>query len=128
MSGNQNDLPGGDDFTGPVWAAHEEKMPDWPSLEDGSPEPSAMAATAKNEMDYQMKLAFLRSEGIPAFGQVPNTAFFSKVLFGGAILGEDIIVPVSHLEEARALLADFDAATPLPDDDEADPPEEEPED
>ena len=76
----------------------------WPDCPDGLPERAAFLATAKNPADCALLQALLRSCGIPSDAQTPLKNQFTTVIFGGPILGADIYVPESRLEEAGAVL------------------------
>lgn len=88
----------------PVWAKSEDNQPDWPLLENGKPDNAVFLVTARNTIDFEIKRALLNTAGIPVTGKIPNQTFFSSVLFGSAILGEDIYVPETMLDEAKGFL------------------------
>ncbi|GHV19661.1 hypothetical protein FACS18949_04160 [Clostridia bacterium] len=67
-------------------------------------DPPAFLATLKNPVEVAMTQSLLRGCGIPTHTQTPLASQFTTVLFGGEILGADLYVPESMLDDARELL------------------------
>ncbi len=78
----------------------------WPNDADGSPEPAALLC---NGSDYPDELALLssllESFSIPHFARHHGAAHYVNLIFGHNATGIEVYVPVSLLEEARALLS-----------------------
>lgn len=84
-----------------------EKLPDWPIGEDGTPVAPVFLFSAENTSDYETRLTLMRAYGIPVLTKIPNQAFFSPVIFGTMLIGADLYVPETLLEDAKALLSPF---------------------
>lgn len=79
----------------------------WPTCEDGSPEKAAylVHCTSLNFED-EMLINMLDAYGIPAVRNYPENGSLGKIILGISGNGADIYVPVSMLEDAKALLED----------------------
>lgn len=84
------------------WALRHSDVPqDWPKNADGQPEQAAYL-TLESELGgmADVTVSMLASCGIPAF----KSGTQGKVILGFAGLGVELYVPISRLEEAKALL------------------------
>jgi len=80
------------------------KAPAWPVDDDGRKIKGAKLIFANNPVELGVTQSLLGAYGIPSLASVPNQGFFSTVVFGSALLGADVYVPETQLEEARALI------------------------
>ena len=77
----------------------------WPKDENGQPE-TACFLTHQTSVDMadDMTVNMLEAFGVPAFKCYPGNGSLGKVLLGMSGSGADIYVPVSLLEDARAIM------------------------
>ncbi len=77
----------------------------WPSYDDGSPvKPVRLMTVTGTQLDYQMVITQLQSFGVPVVGTFTADGTLSKLLFGFAGSGMDVLVPETMAELARELL------------------------
>ena len=80
--------------------------PPWPLDGDGEPvEPALLErVVSANPLDAEMRLALLKASGIPATSRYPDGGSLGQIVLGFSGVGEDIYVPETMLEEARAVI------------------------
>ena len=77
----------------------------WPTYDDGSPvKPVRLMTVTGNQLDYQMVITQLQSFGVPVVGTFTADGTLSKLIFGFAGSGMDVIVPETMADLARELL------------------------
>ncbi|MDR2615974.1 MAG: phospho-sugar mutase, partial [Oscillospiraceae bacterium] len=77
----------------------------WPRGEDGAPEPAALLThTDARGLETEITVTMLRSYGIPAVTSLSGEGLIGELYTGAPSFGTDVFVPVSFLEDARALL------------------------
>ena len=77
----------------------------WPSYDDGSPvKPARLMTVTGTQLDYQMVITQLQSFGVPVVGTFTADGALSKLLFGFAGSGMDVLVPETMVELARELM------------------------
>ena len=77
----------------------------WPSYDDGSPvKPVRLMTVTGTQLDYQMVITQLQSFGVPVVGTFTADGALSKLIFGFAGSGMDVLVPETMAELARELL------------------------
>ena len=91
------------------WAVSRQKSITkfWPKGDDGKPETAAYL-THRTSVNYEdvMLINMLDAYGIPAIKYYPSNGTLGKVILGMSGAGADIYVPVSMLEDAKALMED----------------------
>ena len=81
----------------------------WPRSADGTPEePAFLVTAAETDGEADMLCAMLRSYDIPTLRRYDGDGSFSRVMLGMSGGGAALYVPVSLLEDARALLSPVD--------------------
>lgn len=81
----------------------------WPTDDTGAPVQAAFLAHRSSvDMDDKLLVNMLGAYGIPAFMNHPQNGCFGKVVLGMSGDGSDIFVPLSMLEEAKALMEDVE--------------------
>jgi len=77
----------------------------WPSYDDGSPvKPVRLMTVTGNQLDYQMVISQLQSFGVPVVGNFTADGTLSKLIFGFAGTGMDVLVPETMADLARELM------------------------
>ena len=79
----------------------------WPKDASGRPEEAALLCTETDVPgDVAIFCSMLESFGVPFYAKRPGVGEYLHVLWGRSLSGTGVefYVPVSHLEEARALL------------------------
>ncbi|MEG0036165.1 MAG: hypothetical protein RR743_05855 [Oscillospiraceae bacterium] len=76
----------------------------WPKT-DGNPEEAVFLKHCSSvDMEDELLINMLDAYGIPAVKQYPENGSLGKVVIGMSGNGADIFVPISLLEDARALM------------------------
>lgn len=84
---------------------HEELLSSWPKRADGQPESPAFLANLQDVGGIaDMSIAMLESFGIPVLKKYRSGGGAGRIVLGFSGYGADLFVPVSRLEEAKALL------------------------
>lgn len=84
---------------------HEELLARWPKTEGGRPESPAFLANLQDMGGIaDMAVALLESFGIPVLKKYREGGGAGRIVLGFSGYGADLYVPVSRLEEAKALL------------------------
>lgn len=84
---------------------HEELLARWPQRADGQPESPAFLANLQDVGSIaDMSVAMLESFGIPVLKKYREGGGAGRIVLGFSGYGADLYVPVSRLEEAKALL------------------------
>lgn len=84
---------------------HEELLARWPKRADGRPEAQAFLANLQDVGGIaDMSIAMLESFGIPVLKKYRSGGGAGRIVLGFSGYGADLFVPVSRLEEAKALL------------------------
>lgn len=76
----------------------------WPTTETGEPVAPALLLEAQNGHEVFNARMTLTAMGIPFLVQNPNPAIFTTVLFGTEIIGGNLYVPETLLEDAKELI------------------------
>ncbi|MBR4691560.1 MAG: hypothetical protein IKP17_02250 [Oscillospiraceae bacterium] len=77
----------------------------WPSYDDGSPvKPVRLMTVTGTQLDYQMVITQLQSFGVPVVGTFTADGALSKLIFGFAGSGMDVLVPETMADLARELM------------------------
>lgn len=82
----------------------EQSLENWPKTESGEPVAPALLMEAQNHQEVLSARMTLTAMGIPFLLENPNPAIFTTVLFGTDIIGGNLYVPETLLEDAKALL------------------------
>jgi len=83
----------------------EEKGPEWPESENGSPvAPAFLMHIGGGPLDMELTLNLLEAYGIPHVSEFPNNGLFGKLIMGHPPSGMEIYVPETMLEDAQNLL------------------------
>lgn len=84
---------------------HEELLARWPKAPGGQPETPAFLANLQDAGGIaDMSVAMLESFGIPVLKKYHSGGGAGRIVLGFSGYGADLYVPVSRLEEAKALL------------------------
>lgn len=90
------------------WSFDEKKMA-WPATPDGEKVPPAyLVHLSAKDMESNIFINMLESYGIPTVTRYPGDGSFGRVILGISGTGVDIYVPETMLEDARALMEDFE--------------------
>ena len=73
-------------------------------LSDSPVKPVRLMTVTGNQLDYQMVITQLQSFGVPVVGTFTADGTLSKLIFGFAGSGMDVIVPETMADLARELL------------------------
>ena len=93
------------DIADPVWGRSGGGAVEWPQGPGGRPEPEALLETAPDLESYAgLLLSRLEAAGIPARTNLSQRGGVGRLFGGFSLSGVEIYVPVSRLEEAKALL------------------------
>jgi len=77
----------------------------WPNGEDGKPiQPAFLAHLSAVDLEGQIVMSMLESEGIPVVTQYPNGGSFGRVILGFSGTGLDLYVPITRLEDAIGMM------------------------
>ncbi len=76
----------------------------WPNGNDGQPIPPAALVYVRDEQQLCLTTSLLAACEIPSVMQSPNPTFYTGVLFGTSILGAQLFVPETRLEEALEII------------------------
>jgi hypothetical protein len=77
----------------------------WPRSADGAEEePAFLLHCSSLNMEDKLTINMLDAYGVPLVAVAPGSGCFGKLLMGTSADGTDIYVPVSFLEDAKALL------------------------
>ncbi|MCL2568864.1 MAG: hypothetical protein FWE12_05440 [Oscillospiraceae bacterium] len=77
----------------------------WPNDENGKPiEPAFLVHLSAVDLEGQIVISMLESEGIPVVTQYPNGGSFGRVIIGISGTGIDLYVPITRLEDAIGML------------------------
>ncbi|MDR0951790.1 MAG: hypothetical protein LBM18_02590 [Oscillospiraceae bacterium] len=77
----------------------------WPRLPDGAAEePAFLVHRSSINMEDKLTINMLDAYGVPLVAVAPGSGCFGKLIMGTSADGTDIYVPVSFLEDAKALL------------------------
>ena len=79
-------------------------LTDWPKTEAGDPVPPALLVRAQNSREVLNARMTLTALGVPFLIRNPSPATFTTVLFGTELIGGDLYVPETLLEDAKILL------------------------
>lgn len=86
--------------------SNKSSAPPWPKKEDGQPvSPEYLTNLNATEMEGQIVISLLESNGIPVVIQRPNNGDFGQIILGFSGTGIDIYVPETMLEDAQALIS-----------------------
>lgn len=79
--------------------------PSWPNGADDKPLPPAfLVHLSAVDLEGQIVINMLESNGIPVMTQYPNNGSFGQVILGFSGTGVDLYVPAPLLEDAQGLL------------------------
>lgn len=80
---------------------------DWPKDETGETEQAVpLISLPEINQEADMKMNMLSAYGIPSFKKYNNAGDIGKIFNGFSGYGATLYVPISQLEDAKALLAD----------------------
>ena len=82
----------------------DKSLSDWPKTDAGEPVPPALLLDAQNSQEILNARMALTALGIPFLVQNPSPATFTTVLFGTELIGGNLYVPETLLEDAKFLL------------------------
>ena len=92
----------------PQWGSSKKPgdlLENWPRDERGEYiPPTFLIHCSSLDMDDELLVNMLSAYGVPCLRQYPNDGDFGRLILGMAGSGVDIFVPVTMLEDARALL------------------------
>lgn len=92
----------------PQWGSSRKPgdlLKNWPVDEQGEYiAPTFLTHCSTLDMDDELLAGMLSAYGIPCLRQYPNDGDFGRLILGMAGSGVDIFVPVTMIEDAKALL------------------------